>query len=131
MGYMTAPTTSGEQRKTNHATTPITAMADALKPYYNQFCKRPCFHEDYLPTFNRPNVHLIDTDGKGVTEINERGVVANGQQYDLDCLVYATGFEGELTPFARRAGHTIVGRGGVIGQASGRRGCKGLRLIQR
>lgn len=41
------------------------ATAEALKPWYNQFCKRPCFHDQYLDTFNRPNVHLIDTQGKG------------------------------------------------------------------
>ena len=47
------------------------ATAEALKPYYRQFCKRPCFHDDYLPTFNRPNVTLVDTDGKGVSRITE------------------------------------------------------------
>ena len=35
------------------------ATADALKPWYDQFCKRPCFHDFYLPTFNRPNVELV------------------------------------------------------------------------
>src|SRR5579871_5687253 len=67
--------------------------AEALKPYYNQFCKRPCFHDEYLEAFNRPNVHLIDTDGKGVERITERGVVANSKEYEIDCLIYATGFE--------------------------------------
>ena len=69
------------------------ATAEALKPYYNQFCKRPCFHDDYLAAFNRPNVHLIDTQGKGVDRITEKGIVANGVEYELDCFVYATGFE--------------------------------------
>jgi cyclohexanone monooxygenase len=87
-------------------------MAEALKPWYRQFCKRPCFHDDYLPTFNRPNVTLVDTDGKGVQEINERGVVANGRQYDLDCLVYATGFE-VGTEYTRRAGYEVHGRDGI------------------
>ena len=87
-------------------------MAEALKPWYRQFCKRPCFHDDYLPTFNRPNVTLVDTDGKGVQEINERGVVVNGQQFDLDCLVYATGFE-VGTEYTRRAGYEVHGRDGV------------------
>ena len=41
------------------------ATAEALKPWYRQFCKRPCFHDEYLPTFNRPNVTLVDTDGQG------------------------------------------------------------------
>jgi cyclohexanone monooxygenase len=87
-------------------------MAEALKPWYRQFCKRPCFHDDYLPTFNRPNVTLVDTDGKGVQEINERGIVANGRQYDLDCLVYATGFE-VGTEYTRRAGYEVHGRDGI------------------
>ena len=46
--------------------------ADALKPWYDMGCKRPCFHDEYLPTFNRPNVTLVDTDGKGIKEINEQ-----------------------------------------------------------
>ena len=49
----------------------------------------------------------------GVERITEHGAIANGTEYELDCIVYATGFEAELTPFARRAGHTIIGRGGV------------------
>ncbi|MBS0335205.1 MAG: NAD(P)/FAD-dependent oxidoreductase [Proteobacteria bacterium] len=85
--------------------------ADALKPYYNQFCKRPCFHDEYLATFNRPNVHLIDTDGKGVERITEKGIVANGVEYELDCIVYATGFE-VGTSYARRSGYELHGRGG-------------------
>jgi len=48
------------------------ATADALKPWYRQFCKRPCFHDDYLATFNRPNVTLVDTKGKGVERITRR-----------------------------------------------------------
>jgi cation diffusion facilitator CzcD-associated flavoprotein CzcO len=71
--------------------------ADALKPWYMFMCKRPCFHDEYLPTFNRPNVHLVDTDGKGITEITERGPVFEGKQYELDLLIYATGFEVQKT----------------------------------
>jgi cyclohexanone monooxygenase len=85
--------------------------AEALKPYYNQFCKRPCFHDEYLDTFNRPNVTLVDTDGKGVDRITEHGVVANGVEYKLDCLIYGTGFE-VGTSYTRRAGYEIYGRGG-------------------
>ena len=85
--------------------------AEALKPYYNQFCKRPCFHDDYLETFNRPNVTLVDTDGRGVERITENGVVANGREYPLDCLVYGTGFE-VGTSYTRRAGYEVHGRGG-------------------
>ena len=88
------------------------AKAEALKPYYNQFCKRPCFHDEYLDAFNRRSVHLIDTDGKGVERITPRGVVANGVEYELDCLIFATGFE-VGTDYSRRAGYQITGRDGV------------------
>lgn len=87
------------------------ATADALKPYYNQFCKRPCFHDDYLESFNRPNVTLVDTEGKGVERITARGVVVAGREYPLDCLVFATGFE-VGTSYARRAGYHIHGKAG-------------------
>ncbi|MFK7895363.1 MAG: flavin-containing monooxygenase [Myxococcota bacterium] len=85
--------------------------AEGLKPWYRYLCKRPCFHDDYLPTFNRPNVHLIDTDGKGVDEITSRGVVANGQEYEIDCLIFATGFD-VSSNYTQRAGYEIKGRGG-------------------
>jgi cyclohexanone monooxygenase len=89
-----------------------TKTAEALKPYYRQFCKRPCFHDEYLQAFNRPNVTLVDTEGKGVERITERGVVVAGREYPLDCLIYATGFE-VGTDYARRAGYEVYGRDGV------------------
>ena len=67
--------------------------AEALKPYYAYGCKRPTFHDEYLPTFNKPHVHLIDTAPRGVQEINERGVVHDGVEYPVDVLIYATGFQ--------------------------------------
>lgn len=87
------------------------AKAEALKPWYNQFCKRPCFHDEYLTTFNRPNVHLIDTKGKGVERITEHGVVVEGKEYEVDCLIYATGFE-VGTDYTRRSGYELYGKGG-------------------
>ncbi len=86
--------------------------AEALKPYYRQFCKRPCFHDEYLQTFNRPSVSLVDTQGRGVDRITERGVVANGVEYELDCIIFATGFE-VGTPLVRRAGYEVYGRAGI------------------
>ena len=86
--------------------------AEALKPWYRYLCKRPCFHDEYLPAFNRPNVTLVDCPG-GIERIDEQGPVVDGQLYDVDCMVYATGFEAELTPLHRRAGHDIVGVGGT------------------
>jgi cyclohexanone monooxygenase len=85
--------------------------AEALKPYYRQFCKRPCFHDEYLDSFNRPNVALIDTKGRGVDRITENSVVANGIDYPVDCLIYATGFE-VGTSYTRRAGFELYGRDG-------------------
>ncbi len=87
------------------------ATAAALKPWYRQFCKRPCFHDEYLQTFNRPNVTLVDTAGKGVERLTRDAVVAAGREYPVDCLIFATGFE-VGTAFTRRAGYDITGRGG-------------------
>ena len=64
------------------------------------------------PAFNNPNVTLIDCPA-GIERITEQGPVVDGQQYEVDCIIYGTGFEAELTPLFRRAGHEIVGRGGV------------------
>ncbi len=73
------------------------ATADALKPWYMFMCKRPCFHNEYLPSFNLPNVHLVDTHGQGITKINPKGPVFEGKEYGLDLLIYATGFEVQQT----------------------------------
>jgi cyclohexanone monooxygenase len=86
------------------------AVAEALKPWYHYFCKRPCFHDEYLETFNRPNVTLVDTKGKGVERITPAGVVVAGREYPLDCLIFATGFD-FLTEYARESGVAIVGPG--------------------
>ena len=88
------------------------ATADALKPWYRQLCKRPCFHDEYLQSYNNPNTHLIDTDGKGVTEITPTGVVVGDTNYELDCLVFASGFEVGTT-YARRSGFETTGRAGL------------------
>jgi cation diffusion facilitator CzcD-associated flavoprotein CzcO len=86
--------------------------AAALKPWYRYLCKRPCFHDEYLQTFNRPNVQLVDTDGRGVERVTRDGVVVAGKEYQLDCLIFATGFE-VGTEFVKRAGFDVVGVGGV------------------
>jgi cation diffusion facilitator CzcD-associated flavoprotein CzcO len=88
------------------------ATAAILKPYYRYLCKRPCFHDEYLQSFNSPNVTLVGCPA-GVERITEQGPVVDGKQYQVDCIIYGTGFEPELTPLFRRVGHEIVGRGGV------------------
>ena len=86
--------------------------AEALKPWYRQFCKRPTFNDEYLATFNRPNVTLVDvSDSKGVERITEHGVVANGREYEVDCIIYATGFE-ITTSAHRRVDFDTIGRDG-------------------
>jgi cation diffusion facilitator CzcD-associated flavoprotein CzcO len=82
--------------------------AAALKPYYPYGCKRPTFHDEYLPTFNLPHVHLVDTAPLGVSEINKRGVVHEGVEYPLDVLIYATGFQWMGTS----SFNMVTGRGG-------------------
>ena len=107
--------TTGSWRSTavgSRSWSPIPRTAEILKPYYRYLCKRPCFHDEYLQAFNHPNVTLVDCPA-GIERVTERGPVVDGQQYEVDCLVYGTGFEAELTPLSRRAGHDIVGRGGV------------------
>ncbi|MSP43247.1 MAG: NAD(P)/FAD-dependent oxidoreductase [Alphaproteobacteria bacterium] len=84
-------------------------VAEALKPYYRQFCKRPCFHDEYLPTYNLPNVTLVDTLGKGVDRITEKGIMFAGREYEVDCIIFATGFEVN-TDYTSRSGYDIVGR---------------------
>jgi len=86
--------------------------AAALKAWYRQLCKRPCFHDEYLQSFNQPNTHLVDTDGKGVQEITATGLTAAGRHYEVDCIIYASGFE-VGTDWARRAGFETTGRGGI------------------
>ncbi len=87
------------------------ATAAALKPWYRQLCKRPCFHDEYLQSYNLPTCHLVDTDGRGVERIDEGGVWAAGTHVELDCLIFASGFE-VGTAYARRAGFETVGRDG-------------------
>jgi cyclohexanone monooxygenase len=85
---------------------PVTAAA--LKPYYPYGCKRPTFHDEYLPVFNMPHVTLVDTAPRGVSLINEAGVVHEGKEYPLDVLIYATGFQWMATSTF----NMITGRGG-------------------
>ncbi len=82
--------------------------AAALKPYYSYGCKRPAFHDEFLPTFNLPHVTLVDTAPLGVAKINTKGVVHDGVEYPLDVLIYATGFQWMATATFEM----IVGRDG-------------------
>ncbi len=88
-------------------------VAEKLKPWYPGWCKRPCFHDDYLPAFNLPNVTLVDTDGRGLDSVTSNGLKAGGSEYEVDLLIFSTGFRapGEGSP-ASRAGMSVTGRNG-------------------
>ena len=94
------------------ATVKNSETAEALKPWFGQWCKRPTFNDEYLPTFNRPNVKLVDTAGKGVERVTERGVIVGGVEYEVDCLIFATGFE-VGTAYTRRGEFALFGRNGI------------------
>jgi cation diffusion facilitator CzcD-associated flavoprotein CzcO len=99
--------------------------AEKLKPWYGKNCKRVCFHDEYLPAFNLPNVHLVDTDGHGVERVTPTGAVVGGVEYPLDCLIFASGFETN-TPYDGRVGFDPVGRDGV---ALSERWAEGARTL--
>ncbi|HEY0957636.1 MAG TPA: NAD(P)/FAD-dependent oxidoreductase [Novosphingobium sp.] len=103
------------------------ATAEALKPWYRFLCKRPLSNDDYYPTFNRPNVTLIDVSGsQGVEAMTENGFIANGVEYPVDCMIFASGFE-VTSDLDRRWGiDTIAGRGGVSLYAHWRDGYRTL-----
>ncbi len=86
--------------------------AEALKPWYNFLCKRPLYSDDFLQAFNKPNVHLVDTEGRGVERITAGGLVANGREYELDTIVFATGFDVGAPPH-KVGEYEVFGRGGL------------------
>ena len=104
------------------------ATAEALKPWYRQLCKRPCFHDEYLQAYNEPSVHLVDTDGRGVTRIDATGVWVGDEHHELDCLIFASGFD-VGTSVARRAGFETVGRNGSTLSARWADGMRSLHGI--
>ena len=104
------------------------AIAEALKPYFNWMCKRPLFVDNYFQTYNRPNVQLIDTRGRGLDRLTETGIVFDGQEYEVDCIIYASGFEVAAPP-DRTAGFDMKGVGGITLSdywATGRRTLHGI-----
>ena len=86
--------------------------AQKLLPWYKISCKRPCFHDEYLPAFNRDNVKLVDTDGMGIDRVTPTGVVVGDTEYPVDVLIYSTGFD-NTSPYHHRLGFDPVGKGGV------------------
>ncbi|SLN00932.1 flavin-containing monooxygenase [Brevibacterium yomogidense] len=86
--------------------------AEALKPYYDLWCKRPTWNDEYLATFNRENVTLIDTAGMGVERITNNGIVALGKEFEVDLIIYASGLEIGNPDLFKLVRFPIVGRGG-------------------
>ncbi|KAJ3533882.1 hypothetical protein NM208_g7783 [Fusarium decemcellulare] len=88
--------------------------AEKLKPWYPGWCKRACFHDEYLQSFNKPNVELVDTNGFGVNEITEDGVVVGNNEYKIDTLILCTGYKSPvLFSPAGRVGLDVKGRNGL------------------
>lgn len=86
--------------------------ADILCPKSYSFNgKRVPTGHGYYETFNRQNVHLVDAKATPITRISSNGIVCGNTEYELDAIVFATGFDamtGTLTNI------DIVGRDGVI-----------------
>jgi cyclohexanone monooxygenase len=99
--------------------------ADKLKPWYRPICKRPTFNDAFLRSFNLPNAHLVDTDGQGVTEITETGLVANGQHYEVDCIIFASGYTAARDAIVSTSFHTT----GVGGERLSDHWKNGLRTL--
>ncbi|KAJ5757322.1 uncharacterized protein N7511_006016 [Penicillium nucicola] len=82
----------GKIRHRVEATVTDPATSQLLKPWYPGWCKRPCFSDNFLQAFNKPNVKLIDTEGKGVQTVSDRGIVVDGRVINLDAIIFGTGY---------------------------------------
>ncbi|KFA73431.1 hypothetical protein S40288_04217 [Stachybotrys chartarum IBT 40288] len=112
-----APDMERVRKRVEETVTKDAATAEALKPWYPSWCKRPCFHDDYLPMFNRPNVTLLDTNGKGVDSVTPTGLVVSGKEYDVDVVVLSTGFRSPIKNNGDpsfMANMTVTGRNGTL-----------------
>ncbi|TLD33330.1 hypothetical protein PspLS_00135 [Pyricularia sp. CBS 133598] len=90
--------------------------AEALKAWYPVWCKRPTFHDEYLQIFNQDNVTLVQTEDHGVQKATSKGLVVNGKEYELDVIVFGTGYRSPSKDFAepsRMSNATITGSSGV------------------
>ncbi|RCI10155.1 hypothetical protein L249_8599 [Ophiocordyceps polyrhachis-furcata BCC 54312] len=105
------------RRRVDEVVTQDEAAAEALKAWYPSWCKRPCFHDDYLVAFNRPHVSVVDTLARGIDRFTEKGVIVSGVEYGLDIVVLATGYRSPSTsmmdPGGLSHGVSITGRSGV------------------
>ncbi len=91
---------------------PVTA--EALKPYYRYLCKRPASNDEFYPAFNQDNVDLIDVaETRGLERLTENGFIHKGKEYEVDCIIFASGYE-VTNDLDRRWGiDRIEGRDGI------------------
>ncbi|KAG0160634.1 hypothetical protein PDIDSM_8164 [Penicillium digitatum] len=114
-------------RRRVEATVTDQATARGLKPWYPGWCKRPCFSDNFLPAFNRPNVSLVDTHGKGVRTVTDRGILTDGQEYGLDAIIFGTGYN--LGGSADRGDLTVTGRDNQVLQEKWHKGPNSLHGV--
>ncbi len=69
------------------------AVAAKLAPSQIVGCKRLCVDTGYYETFNRPNVALVDVSASPIEAITPTGLRVGGRDYEVDCIVFATGFD--------------------------------------
>ncbi|OAQ95588.1 flavin-binding monooxygenase-like family protein [Purpureocillium lilacinum] len=110
-----APRTERLRQRAEEIVTKDKKTAEALKAWYPSYCKRPCFHDEYLPSFNLPHVSLVDTQGKGIDKVTPSGIVVGDVEYELDIIVWATGYRApndSRSEPGRRSNAIITGRDG-------------------
>jgi cation diffusion facilitator CzcD-associated flavoprotein CzcO len=101
-------------RQRVEATVEDPVLAQKLQAWHPTWCKRPAFHDEYLPTFNRENVTLLDTNGKGADCFTVDSIVVDKQAYPVDMVICATGFRLPFTVSpAQNANATVIGRKGI------------------
>ncbi|WP_223587950.1 flavin-containing monooxygenase [Neobacillus bataviensis] len=85
-------------------------MAQKLLPSYYYGTKRPIIDTNYYETFNRDNVSLVDVKSSPIVEITQKGIKTTEAEYELDAIVFATGFDGMTGPLLKM---DIRGKDGV------------------
>ncbi|MCM3766222.1 NAD(P)/FAD-dependent oxidoreductase [Neobacillus niacini] len=85
-------------------------IAEKLSPTYPIAAKRIVLDTDYYETYNRDNVTLVDVKKAPIIEVTPKGLRTTDEEYDLDILIFATGFDGMTGPLLRM---DIRGKDGV------------------
>ena len=105
-------------------------VAESLSPRgFPIGCKRPVIDSHYFETFNRDNVTLVDLRGNGIEQITETGIKTARGHYELDVIVFATGFDALTGALARIDIHGRGGRALRDAWAHGPRTYLGLQTV--